>query len=117
MFFSYAFKFNLSILDSLLVISIINFGIILPSSPGYIGTFEYFCVQSLFLFEISQEQAIAFAILFHAVQFIIMSVLGILYINIQGLSWKRFREETDYVHIIDSNKDISYIDIPQMNQP
>lgn len=92
--FSFAFHFNLNLPEVFLLLSILNFGIMIPSSPGYVGTFEYFCVQSLQLFGILHEQSMAYAILLHFSQFIIMTMLGVIFINIQGTSWRKLRGES-----------------------
>ena len=55
---------------------IVNFGLIIPSSPGFVGTFEYACVISLGIFQVSQSQAMGFAILLHAIFWVILVVAG-----------------------------------------
>lgn len=74
---SLAFNFNLNFLQLLLVCSIVNLGLLIPSSPGYIGTFHFFCVLVLVALGISQNTALSFAIIIHLVLFIPITLIGI----------------------------------------
>jgi uncharacterized membrane protein YbhN (UPF0104 family) len=51
-------------------------GISLPSSPGFIGVMEWACVLGLGLVGIRGPEALAFGILYHAIQIAPLLVLG-----------------------------------------
>lgn len=89
--FAKGMQINITFIESMLVMTVINFGILLPSSPAYIGTFEFFCIKSLSLFGIGQELSIAYAVLLHAGQFMALTLLGIISINYLGLNWKKIK--------------------------
>ena len=57
---------------------------LLPSSPGYVGTFDYFAVLGLTAYGASREAAVAFALTVHAVLWIPLTVLGLLYLLLRG---------------------------------
>ncbi|HEY2491600.1 MAG TPA: lysylphosphatidylglycerol synthase transmembrane domain-containing protein [Paenibacillus sp.] len=57
-------------------VAIVSLGIMIPSSPGYVGTFEFFCTLSLGLFMIHSSQSASFSILVHVSQYIPITVIG-----------------------------------------
>jgi hypothetical protein len=77
-----AFGLSFSTQDIALVLVIINLSTMIPSGPGFIGTFQYAFVLSFGLFGISKEVAIATSIATQLVFFCIVNPVGI------GLLWK-----------------------------
>ncbi|MDA2919654.1 flippase-like domain-containing protein [Desulfobacterota bacterium AH_259_B03_O07] len=77
-----AFGLSLSLAHTALVLVIINFSTMIPSGPGFIGTFQFAFVLSFALFGIKKEMAIAVSIITQLVFFIIVNPVGI------GLLWK-----------------------------
>jgi len=67
---------------SLVVLVITTISIVVPSSPGYVGTYHWLCMVALGLFGISQSPALSFAIVVHALSIFPVALLGIL------LAWK-----------------------------
>jgi uncharacterized membrane protein YbhN (UPF0104 family) len=53
------------------------FGVAIPSSPGYVGTYHYFAKLSLQLFGVSASLATSFAIVGHAMAIVPFTVIGI----------------------------------------
>jgi hypothetical protein len=74
-----ALDLNLSIWAALVLQAIIGLGVILPAGPGYIGNFEYFTVLGLSLFSIAKEEALAYSLLAHSLQFVPVVVIGLLF--------------------------------------
>ncbi|MBN2145972.1 MAG: flippase-like domain-containing protein [Anaerolineales bacterium] len=62
---------------SLLTLLLLQVGIIVPSTPGRIGVFEYICVLALGLFGVEQAFALSYGILLHVVVFLPPILLGI----------------------------------------
>jgi uncharacterized protein (TIRG00374 family) len=60
---------------------------LIPSSPGYVGTFDYFAAQGLAAYGASPEVAVAFALTVHAVLWAPLTGAGLLYLILHG---KRF---------------------------
>jgi len=77
-----AFGLSLSPAGIALVLVIINFSTMIPSGPGFIGTFQYAFVLSFGLLGIAKETAIAVSIATQLVFFSIVNPVGI------GLLWK-----------------------------
>jgi hypothetical protein len=67
---------ELSLLEAFFVTSVINLGVAIPSSPGFIGTYQWLGVSALALFDIGTDAALAFAILMHAVWYVPTMLVG-----------------------------------------
>lgn len=63
-------------LMTLAVLVVTNLGMALPSSPGYVGVFDYLCVLTLGGFGIGPAPALAFALILHAYGLVVPSLLG-----------------------------------------
>jgi hypothetical protein len=62
----------------------------LPSSPGYVGTFDYFAVLGLMAYGAAPEAAVAFALTVHAVLWLPLTALGLGYLLLRGRTlWRR----------------------------
>ena len=70
---------DLSLMGAIFTLVIINLGTMIPSSPGYIGTFEFFCVKSLAAFHIAAAPAMGFALVLHVVQFLPITLVGLVF--------------------------------------
>lgn len=58
------------------VIAIMNLGLVIPSSPGYVGTYEFLGIAALALFGVAREPALEFALVLHALTLLVVLVLG-----------------------------------------
>lgn len=74
-----AFDIELSFVAALLLIAVINLGIMVPSSPGYIGTFEWFCIQTLVFLKVNETVSLSYALLLHVSLFFPITLVGIYY--------------------------------------
>jgi uncharacterized protein (TIRG00374 family) len=69
-------EIDLSVTDALFVTAVLNLGSAVPSSPGYVGTYEWLGVASLGLVGVDKESALAFTILLHAAWYVPTTVVG-----------------------------------------
>ena len=53
---------ELSLVEAVFVTAVINLGVAIPSSPGFIGTYQWLGVSALALFGVPTEEALAFSI-------------------------------------------------------
>jgi len=76
----YAFDFvetyHLPWSASLVVLVITTISIVVPSSPGYVGTYHWLCMVALGLFGVSESPALSFAIVAHAISVLPVSLVG-----------------------------------------
>ncbi len=71
------FGLELNYLNAILVMSLTNLGIMIPSAPGFIGAFHFFCMQGLLLVGANQATAISFATLVHLAFYIPITLWGV----------------------------------------
>jgi hypothetical protein len=70
---------------ALLALSIGTLSTIIPSSPGYVGTFHYFTARAVSGFGATEVSATAFAILIHAILWLSTTATGFLLLAMSGL--------------------------------
>ncbi len=58
-------------------LAVVNYGLLVPSSPGFVGLFQGFTILALSLYGIGEETAFAVSILVHACQFLPVTLWGI----------------------------------------
>jgi uncharacterized protein (TIRG00374 family) len=80
-----AFHLNAPLAAGVLGNSVVSLGMTVPSTPGYIGVFDYLIVVTLGLYGIHKTQALAAALVFHAIAFVPVTVIGIVYIARAGV--------------------------------
>jgi uncharacterized protein (TIRG00374 family) len=68
--------FHLGLVDALFVTAVLNLGAAIPSSPGFVGTYQWLGVVALGAAGIGKAQALAFAILLQAVWYVPTTLLG-----------------------------------------
>jgi uncharacterized protein (TIRG00374 family) len=66
-----------SLVDAIFVTAALNLGVAIPSSPGFVGTYQWLGVSALALFGIGQEQGLAFAIAMQAVWYVPTTLVGL----------------------------------------
>lgn len=82
---SLALGLHLPLDAAVVVLVFTSIGVVLPSAPGYVGTFQYFSVLALTLFSISKELALSYAILAHVIQWAPVTLIGLIYAWMLGL--------------------------------
>lgn len=71
---------ELSLVEAVFVTAAINLGVAIPSSPGFVGTYQWLGVSALALFDIGQEAALAFAIAMQAVWYVPTTLAGAVFL-------------------------------------
>jgi len=97
LFLSVAFRLSFSpltqVVAALFVMIAANLGIMIPSSPGYIGTFHFFAMSALTVFGVVRETAFSYAVVSHAMQYLLVTGLGLLFLWRENLSLLRIRRK------------------------
>lgn len=93
-----ALKLDVRLVAIMFAVVVTTMGMLIPSSPGYIGVFHYLTVVSLSTFGIQKDAALALALLWHAVNYLTLSATGYIALWIHGTSLsqvlRRYREGT-----------------------
>jgi uncharacterized protein (TIRG00374 family) len=69
-----------------LVLVTINLGIMVPSGPGYVGTQEFFGTTALGVVGANPQAALALVVVSHAVQYMLVTALGLMFFAHEHLS-------------------------------
>jgi uncharacterized protein (TIRG00374 family) len=71
---------------SLVILVITTISIVVPSSPGYVGTYHLLCQISLVMFGVSETEALSFATIAHAVILLPATFTGLIMANYEGVA-------------------------------
>ena len=71
---------------ALVLLVITTISVVVPSSPGYVGTYHYLCQISLGLFSVPKGIALSFAFVMHAVNFVPVLVVGLILVFTGGMN-------------------------------
>lgn len=63
-----------------------SLGMVAPSSPGYVGVFHFLVVEALRPFGVPQATAMSIALIWHAVNYIMLSLSGMIMLWVHGTS-------------------------------
>lgn len=74
---------------ALLTLVVVNLSSLIPSSPAFIGVFQYACQKSLEIFGIGASSALAFSVAVHATQIVPTTLLGLFFLSAFGLSMRQ----------------------------
>lgn len=77
---------------ALLLQGLIAIGVAVPSAPGFFGVFEYLGQEGLGIYGIDPARATSWAIGFHVVTFIPITLIGIFYFARLGLHFRDLRQ-------------------------
>jgi uncharacterized protein (TIRG00374 family) len=80
LFGCWAFHLPVSFAGAMFVMAIVNLGVLIPSSPGGLGVFQYFAVLALGLLGVNKDAAAAYAIVVHLAQYLPITVIGLLWL-------------------------------------
>src|SRR6266540_384695 len=89
-----SFSIHLPITASMFIMVFLVFAVMVPASPGYVGTYHAACVYGLMAFNIQKEQALSVALVIHGVNFVPVVILGFYYLWRDKLSLKDVSEKS-----------------------
>jgi glycosyltransferase 2 family protein len=67
---------ELTPLECVFVTGVLNLGVAIPSSPGFVGTYQWLAVSSLAVVDVAREDALAFSILLQASWYLPTTLVG-----------------------------------------
>lgn len=86
-----AFNIHLPFSASLFVLVFLVFAVMVPASPGYVGTYHAACMYGLMAFAIPKEQALSVALVVHAVAFFPVIFLGFYFLWSEKISFSALK--------------------------
>ena len=88
-----AFGITLPFQAAVFVLCVAALGVMVPSSPGYVGVFHYAVVLALTVFGVAKDQALSYALVLHGVNYITLVALGFLFAARESISVLRLESE------------------------
>lgn len=85
------------VIASLVILVMISIGIMIPSSPGFVGTYHYMCTLGLSLFGVGDNAAASFAVVLHISNYIPMTLVGLYYFWKSNLHFKEALAEKEKI--------------------
>lgn len=82
-----AFGINLPITAAMFILVFLVFAVMVPASPGYVGTYHAACMYGLMAFNVSKEQALSVALVIHAINFFPVILLGFFFLWREKISF------------------------------
>jgi uncharacterized protein (TIRG00374 family) len=76
---------------TILVMAIVAVAVALPSAPGYVGTFQAGTVAALSLYGVPESAAFSFSILFHVINYVPITTIGLAYLWHMNLTLSELR--------------------------
>jgi len=90
-----SFGVVLPITASMFIMVFLVFAVMVPASPGYVGTYHFACVTALSAFEIGNEKALSIAIVIHGLSFFPVIAAGLYCLWRDKLSLKKISENNE----------------------
>ncbi|HEV2122913.1 MAG TPA: lysylphosphatidylglycerol synthase transmembrane domain-containing protein [Chloroflexota bacterium] len=85
----FAFPFIPSLPLAILTTAVVNLGTLIPSSPGYVGVFDFIGKSVLAQFGVPEATALAYVLVVHAALVVPITLLGFWYAWREGVSLSR----------------------------
>ena len=92
-----SYGLNLPFLVAIVVLVVINLGVSLPNAPANIGSYQFFCVLGLSIFEIEKTKAGGFSFFAFLALNLPFALLGFVALVRSGLSFKTMRERVTHL--------------------
>jgi len=98
-FVMHAFDFQVSFFVLMVMTAVVNLATTLPSSPGYVGTFDTPGIETLKAYGVKESIAASYTLVLHAALWLPITLLGFYYLYREGLGWKDFRRAQQVVAV------------------
>jgi uncharacterized protein (TIRG00374 family) len=86
-----AFSLDLPAYAGFLVLSVVSLALVLPSAPGYVGSFQVGTVAALALFSVPEATALSLSLVFHALNYVPITAAGFAYLAAMNLTLGEIR--------------------------
>lgn len=87
-----AFGFDIPLDASFVLLVVVSVLILAPSTPGFLGVYHGGVVLSLRVYGITDERALSCALVLHAAQYIVVTLMGFYFLKKEHLSLKDIEE-------------------------
>jgi glycosyltransferase 2 family protein len=88
-----SYHLRLSLLAAVVVLLIVNLGVSLPNAPANVGSYQFFCVLGLSVFDVEKSSAAGFSFFALVALTLPLAVLGFTALLRSGMSLRSMREK------------------------
>ncbi len=88
-----SYGLNLPFLAAVVVVLVINLGVSLPNAPANVGSYQFFCVLGLSVFQVEKSTATGFSFFAFVMLTLPFFILGFIALVRSGLSLRSMREK------------------------
>jgi hypothetical protein len=74
------------------VCALLNMGLTMPSSPGYVGVYQFLLIYLLSIFDVPKYEGFTISIIYHAAWYIPYSILGFVFLLKEHLKLREIRK-------------------------
>jgi len=89
-----SFGISLPVTASMLIMVFLVFAVMVPASPGYVGTYHAACVYGLLAFNVQREMALSVALVMHGINFFPVILAGFYYLWRDNISLRNVEEQS-----------------------
>jgi uncharacterized protein (TIRG00374 family) len=97
-----SFGISLPLTASMLIVVMLAFAVMVPATPGYVGTFDYACFSALMAYHIPEGKALSMALITHGVSFVPVILAGFYYLWRDGISLKKLEMRSEVTKGMDA---------------
>lgn len=87
-----ALRLEIPVTAVALAVVVTSLGMLVPSSPGYVGIFHYLVTVALAPFGVPKDLALSFALVWHAANYLSLSAAGVITLWAHGTSFAQVRQ-------------------------
>ncbi len=88
-----AFRLDVPWYSAFVLQSLVNFGLVIPSTPGFVGVFEAVTRASLAIYGVEPGAAISYAVAYHFCSYVPITLLGLWSLSRAHLHFSEIQEE------------------------
>lgn len=100
----FSLQIRLPLYAAFLDMIMLTFGIMIPSTAGFIGTFQFFVKEGLMIFNVDPNMALSYSILLYATQFLLVVGVGLISLWLWGLTFKNLKIKASSYNLLEKEQ-------------
>ncbi len=100
----FSLQIRLPLYAAFLDMVMLTFGIMIPSTSGFIGTFQFFVKEGLMIFNVDPNMALSYSILLYATQFLLVVGVGLISLWLWGLNFRNLKIKASSYNLLEKKQ-------------
>jgi len=93
--FGFIAEYDLPWMTAIVLLVITTIAVVVPSSPGYVGTYHYLCQISLAFFAVPKSEGLTYAFVIHGLNFLPILIVGLVLVGLEGMNIRKIQHEAE----------------------